>query len=69
MIVANTNIVVAKKTFRRGQAVTGLSAMDKKWMLEAGYISETSDSSVEQKGRRTQKLEPGMPLASETGGG
>lgn len=41
MIKARTMIVVGKKTFQEGQTVTGLSKMDKKWMLDAGYIKET----------------------------
>ena len=69
MIVANTNIVVRKKTFQKGQAVTGLSPLDKRWMLAAGYISETPDSSGEQKGRKLQKPEPDTSPAAEAGEG
>lgn len=41
MIKANTKIIAGGKTFEIGQTVTGLSKLDKKWMLEAGYITET----------------------------
>ena len=41
MIKARTMIVLGKKTFQAGQTVTGLSKMDKKWMLDAGYIKES----------------------------
>ena len=43
MIKANTTIIVSEKTFQAGQTVSGLSKMDKKWMSEAGYITETAD--------------------------
>ena len=68
MIVANTNIIVGKKTFQKGQAVTGLSTLDRGWMLAAGYISETSDASGEQRGRKAQKLDPDMPQTAEAEG-
>ncbi len=42
MIKANTRIVVSGKTFQAGQTVNGLSKMDKKWMSDAGYITETA---------------------------
>lgn len=42
MIKANTMIVVSGKTFQAGQTVTGLSKIDKKWMSDAGYITETA---------------------------
>ena len=41
-IKANTTIIAGEKTFQAGQTVNGLSKMDKKWMLEAGYITETA---------------------------
>lgn len=43
MIKANTTIIVGEKTFHSGQTVSGLSKMDKKWMSEAGYITEIVD--------------------------
>ncbi len=53
MIKANTMIIVNGKTFQAGQTVNGLSKMDKKWMSDAGYITETAgrkaaDRSLEQ---------------------
>ena len=42
MVKANTTIIVGEKVFQTGQAVNGLSKLDKKWMLEAGYIIETA---------------------------
>ena len=42
MIKANTKIIAGGKTFLSGQAVHGLSKMDKKWMSDAGYITETT---------------------------
>lgn len=42
MIKANTTIIACGKTFQAGQTVNGLSKMDKKWMLDAGYITETA---------------------------
>lgn len=44
MIVANTSIIVGRKEYQKGQAVSGLSDLDKNWMLEAGYISERKDA-------------------------
>lgn len=69
MIVANTNIVVGMRTFQKGQAVTGLSALDRRWMQAAGYISDMPDTSGEQKGRKAQKPEPDILPAVETGEG
>lgn len=66
MIVANTNIVVGMRTFQKGQAVTGLSALDRRWMQAAGYISDTSG---EQKGRKAQNPKPDILPAVETGEG
>ena len=40
MLKANTRIEVKGKVFTEGQNVTGLSHLDKKWMLEEGYITE-----------------------------
>lgn len=42
MIKARTTIIVDGKTFQAGQTVNGLSKLDKRWMLEAGYITETT---------------------------
>lgn len=42
MIKANTTIIAGGKTFQAGQTVTGLSKLDKKWMTDAGYITETA---------------------------
>ncbi|MCM1058321.1 MAG: hypothetical protein NC517_12050 [Firmicutes bacterium] len=42
MIKANINIIVGGKTFQAGQTVSGLSKLDKSWMSEAGYITETA---------------------------
>lgn len=69
MFIANTCIVVGEKTFRKEQVVTGLSPLDKRWMLAAGYISEVPDTGGEQRGRKAQKPEPDMPLTAETGEG
>lgn len=43
MVKANTKIIVAGKTFMCGQTVSGLSAIDKEWMKDAGYITELAD--------------------------
>lgn len=67
MIKANTNILVGKRTFQGGQAVKGLSPLDKRWMLVAGYISEIPDT-VERQGRKAQKPVSNTPSA-ETGEG
>lgn len=69
MIIANTDIVVGERTFQRGQAVKGLSPLDKSWMLAAGYISETPDVGPEQRGRKAQKPGPDTSLAAEVGEG
>lgn len=42
MIIANTQIIVGEKTFKKGQAVTGLSSFDKDWMKRKGYITEST---------------------------
>lgn len=54
MIKANTTIIAGGKTFQAGQTVSGLSKLDKKWMLEAGYITETAGKK-EEKGRSGSK--------------
>lgn len=59
MIKAKTRILVNGKTFQAGQTVTGLSKMDKKWMSDAGYITETAgrkaaDGSQEQEAANEQ---------------
>ncbi|MCM1045631.1 MAG: hypothetical protein NC417_08985 [Candidatus Gastranaerophilales bacterium] len=41
MIKAKTTIIAGGKPFQAGQTVTGLSKLDRKWMSEAGYITET----------------------------
>lgn len=69
MIEAKTNILVGEKTFQRGQAVKGLSPLDKRWMLAAGYISEIPDTGIEQQGRKVQKTVSDTPSAAETGEG
>lgn len=43
MIKAISTIIVEGRTFPPGQAVVGLSAIDRAWMKEAGYIAETAD--------------------------
>lgn len=55
MIKANTMIIVNGKTFQAGQTVNGLSKMDKKWMADAGYITETAG----------RKAEDGLPEQRE----
>lgn len=42
MIKANTTIIAGGKVFQAGQTVNGLSKLDKKWMSDAGYITETA---------------------------
>lgn len=42
MLKANTTIIAGDKKYHKGQAVTGLSQMDKEWMAKAGYITETA---------------------------
>lgn len=56
MFIANTNIVVGRKTYQKGQAVTGLPSFDRQWMLTAGYIAERSDP-AEKKDRKARKLD------------
>lgn len=57
MIVANTGIVVGKKTYQKGQAVHGLSDLDKNWMLAAGYISERKDAVRDSKSKNESPAE------------
>ena len=57
MLIANTDIVTDGKTFQRGQIVSGLSSLDRQWMLASGYISEATDLTAGKKGRKTQKPE------------
>lgn len=47
MIKANTTIIAGGKTIQAGQTVNGLSKLDKKWMLEAGYITEIASKKEE----------------------
>ena len=47
MIKANTTIIAGGKKIQAGQTVNGLSKLDKKWMLEAGYITETASKKEE----------------------
>ena len=47
MIKANTTIIAGGKTIQAGQTVNGLSKLDKKWMSEAGYITETASKKEE----------------------
>ena len=66
MIVANTNIIVGEKTYQKGQAVSGLSDLDKSWMLAAGYISERKGATKEDsKGR--QKTAGEIPADTASG--
>lgn len=58
MIKAKTRILVNGKTFQPGQTVTGLSKMDKKWMSDAGYITETA-------GRKVTNGSPEQEAANE----
>lgn len=41
---AKTQIVVHGKKYEIGDTVTGLSAVDKKWMLAKGYISDEKEA-------------------------
>lgn len=68
MIVANTSIVIGKKEYREGQAVTGLSALDKRWMLAAGYILESKDA-VEGDSRGRQKQKSATESSEDTASG
>lgn len=47
MVKAVSTIIVGKKVFNPGQAVTGLSPIDMRWMKKAGYImDEMSDGGL-----------------------
>lgn len=39
-MIANTTVISGGRTYKAGQTITGLSAIDKAWMARAGYITE-----------------------------
>lgn len=58
MYIAKTIIEVGDKTFKEGEAVTGLSSADIAWMSEGGYIvqkPETTESKSEKKPEKASK--------------
>lgn len=58
MIKARTTIIAGGKVFRAGQTVNGLSRLDRKWMSDAGYITETAG----------KKEAEGLPVPEEKTG-
>lgn len=48
-IIAKTTVIAGGKKYKAGQTIPGLSDMDKEWMKEAGYITETSSRKEEKK--------------------
>ncbi len=42
MLTAKTTVIVGKKSYTKGQTVTGLSKIDREWMKLAGLIEETA---------------------------
>ena len=40
MLTAKTTVIVGKKSYTKGQTVTGLSKIDREWMKLAGLIEE-----------------------------
>lgn len=48
-ITANTTVIVGGKTYKAGQTIPGLSAIDKEWMKKAGYVAETVNKKEDKK--------------------
>ncbi|WP_456109156.1 hypothetical protein [Roseburia hominis] len=42
MLTAKTTVIVGKKSYTKGQTVTGLSKIDREWMKLAGLIEEAA---------------------------
>lgn len=49
MLTAKTTIIVGKKIYAKGQTVTGLPKIDRKWMKLAGLIEETAGKKESKK--------------------
>ncbi len=57
MIKANVVIQAGGRTYQRGQTVTGLSELDKKWMKAAGYVTETAGRKEKPSDAQAEKEE------------
>lgn len=49
MLTAKTTVIVGKKSYTKGQTVTGLSKIDREWMKLAGLIEEAADKKETKK--------------------
>ncbi len=54
MLTAKTTVIVGKKSYTKGQTVTGLSKIDKEWMKLAGLIEETIGKKEAKKPEETK---------------
>jgi hypothetical protein len=57
MIKAISQIAVGSKIFKKGETVTGLSGLDKKWMKEEGLIEVLEDRKPQKKHAAKKKEE------------
>ncbi len=48
-ITANTTVIACGRTYKAGQTIPSLSAIDKEWMKKAGYITETANKKEDKK--------------------
>ena len=56
-ITANTTIIVDGKTYKAGQTIPSLAAIDKEWMKKAGYVTETANKKEEKKAKQTEETD------------
>ena len=57
MVKAISQIAVGSKIFKKGETVTGLSRLDKKWMKEEGLIEVLGDQKPQKKHAAKKKEE------------
>lgn len=57
MVKAISQIAVGSKIFKKGETVTGLSELDKKWMEEEGLIEVLEDQKPQKKHAAKKKKE------------
>lgn len=48
-ITANTTVIMGGRTYKAGQTIPSLSAIDKEWMKKAGYITEIANKKEDKK--------------------
>ena len=48
-ITANTTVIAGGRTYKAGQTIPSLSAIDKEWMKKAGYITEAANKKEDKK--------------------